>query len=169
VVWGKGSPKKLVGISTPQHHKTELSMKRFATTLLTIAFATSASAQRQTPAQSPLQSQAQSQGGSMPLEAVLAVAKPYPNLLLQVRLQLVRANLKRDAVTCGAGRYDARWTQLSGARLAPYECKIGRQTLVISAAQTFYDRNGKRLAPGDVTTPAKAAKVKESGLKWSWK
>jgi hypothetical protein len=108
-------------------------------------------------------------GGSMPLEAVLAVAKPYPNLLLQVRLQLVRANLKRDAVACGAGRYDARWTQLRGARLAPYECKIGRQTLVITAAQTYYDRNGKRLAPADATTPAKAANVKESGLKWSWK
>jgi hypothetical protein len=140
-------------------------MKHFATFLFAFAFATSALAQRPTPPQFP----PPTQGGSMPLEAVLAVAKPYPNLLLQVRLQLVRANLKRDAVTCGAGRYDARWTQLSGARLAPYECKIGRQTLVISAAQTFYDRNGKRLAPGDVTTPAKAAKVKESGLKWSWK
>jgi hypothetical protein len=120
-----------------------------------------ASAQRPTP---PV-----TQAGLMPLEAVLAVAKPYPNLLLQVRLQLVRANLKRDAVTCGAGRYDARWTQLGGTRLAPYECKIGKQTLVITAAQTYYDRNGKRLVPADVTTPAKAAKVKESGLKWSWK
>jgi hypothetical protein len=109
------------------------------------------------------------QSGGMPLEAVLAVAKPYPNLLLQVRLQLVRANLKRDAVTCGAGRHDARWTQLSGARLAPYECKIGRQTLVITAAQTYYDRNGKRLTLSDTTTPAKASKVTESSLKWSWK
>jgi hypothetical protein len=126
-----------------------------------LALATPVSAQRVAP---PL-----TQGGSMPLEAVLAVAKPYPNLLLQVRLQLVRANLKRDAVTCGAGRYDIRWVQLSGARLAPYECKIGTQTLVISAAQTYYDRNGKRLAAADVTTPAKAAKVRESGLKWSWK
>jgi hypothetical protein len=136
-------------------------MKRLATLLISSAIATSASAQRPTP---PI-----TQGGSMPLEAVLVVAKPYPNLLLQVRLQLVRANLKRDAVTCGAGRYDARWTQLNGARLAPYECKIGKQTLVISAAQTYYDRNGRRLAPADVTTPAKAAKVKESGLKWNWK
>jgi hypothetical protein len=140
-------------------------MKRLATLILSFACATSASAQRPTPPVAP----PTTQGGSMPLEAVLAVAKPYPNLLLQVRLQLVRANLKRDAVTCGAGRYDARWTQLSGARLAPYECKIGAQTLVISAAQTYYDRNGRRLAPADVTTPAKAAKVKESGLKWSWK
>jgi hypothetical protein len=109
------------------------------------------------------------QGGSLPLEQVLAVAKPYPNLLLQVRLELVRANLKRDAVSCGAGRYDARWATLSGNRLAPYECKIGKRTLVITAAQTFYDRNGRRLVPTDAATPAKAATVRESGLKWSWK
>jgi hypothetical protein len=134
---------------------------KIAAVVSLLALATPANAQRPAP---PV-----TQGGSMPLEAVMAVAKPYPNLLLQVRLQLVRANLKRDAVTCGAGRYDARWTQLSGARLAPYECKIGNQTLLISAAQTYYDRNGKRLPPADVTTPAKAAKVKESGLKWSWK
>jgi hypothetical protein len=138
-----------------------MTIKALLAAVLACSFAPAADAQRPTP---PVV-----QGGSMPLEAVLAVAKPYPNLLLQVRLQLVRANLKRDAVTCGAGRYDARWTQLSGARLAPYECKIGKQTLMISAAQTYYDRNGKRLAPADVTTPAKAVKVKESGLKWSWK
>jgi hypothetical protein len=134
---------------------------KFITVVLALAATAPAMAQRAAPPLTP--------GGSMPLEAVLAVAKPYPNLLLQVRLQLVRANLKRDAVMCGAGRYDARWTQLNGARLAPYECKIGARTLVVSAAQTYYDRNGKRLAPADATTPAKAAKVKESGLKWSWK
>jgi hypothetical protein len=128
-------------------------------------FSTQASAQRPVTNQVPVISQ----GGSLPLEQVLAVAKPYPNLLLQVRLELVRANLKRDAVTCGAGRYDARWLQLSGSRLAPYECKIGTRTLVITASQTFYDRNGKRLVPADANTPAKAAKVREGGLKWSWK
>jgi hypothetical protein len=126
-----------------------------------LALAAPASAQRPTPPTT--------QGGSMPLEAVLAVAKPYPNLILQVRLQLVRANLKREAVSCGAARYDARWAQLSGTRLAPYECKFGLQTLVISASQTYYDRNGKRLLPADTSTPAKATKVKESGLKWNWK
>jgi hypothetical protein len=134
---------------------------KFIAAALVIIAATPASAQLATP---PVK-----QGGSMPLEAVMAVAKPYPNLLLQVRLELVRANLKRDAVNCGAGRHDARWVQLSGARLAPYECKIGTRTLVITAAQTYYDRNGRRLLAADVTTPAKAAKVKESGLKWSWK
>jgi hypothetical protein len=109
------------------------------------------------------------QGGSLPLGDVMAVAKPYPNLLLQVRLELVRANLKRDTVTCAAGRYDNRWLQLGATRLAPYECRIGQRTLVITASQTYYDRNGKRLAPADAATPAKAAKVRESGLKWSWK
>jgi hypothetical protein len=108
-------------------------------------------------------------GGRVPLADVLDVAKPYPNLLLQVRLQLVRANLKRDVVMCTSGRYDARWAGLSGAKQAPYECRIGSRTLVITAAQTFFDRNGRRLTATDAATPAKAIKVKESGLKWSWK
>jgi hypothetical protein len=106
---------------------------------------------------------------SVPLAEVLDVAKPYPNLLLQVRLQLVRANLKRDVVTCASGRYDGRWVGLSGTKQAPYECRIGSRTLVITAAQTFFDRNGRRLTAADAATPAKAVKVKESGLKWSWK
>jgi hypothetical protein len=108
-------------------------------------------------------------GGSMPLTDVLAVAKPYPNLLLQVKLELVRANLKRDQVICAAERFDNRWVALSGGRLAPYECKIGTRTLVVSAAQTYYDKAGHRLKPTDAALPAKAVKVQEARLKWSWK
>jgi hypothetical protein len=112
---------------------------------------------------------APAQGGSMPLTEVLAVAKPYPNLLLQVKLELVRANLKREQVVCAAERFDTRWVALSGGRIAPYECKIGGRTLVVSAAQTYYDKAGHRLKPTDTSLPAKAVKVQEARLKWSWK
>jgi hypothetical protein len=108
-------------------------------------------------------------GGSLPLADVVEIAKPYPNLTLQVRLQLVRASLKREQVVCTASRFGNQWTNLGGARLAPYECPIGKRTLVVTANQIFYDRNGRKVAPGDPELMRKAAKVKENGLVWRWK
>jgi hypothetical protein len=106
---------------------------------------------------------------SLALTEVLDVAKPYPNLVLQVRLQLVRANLKREQVKCSGGRFSPQWTNLGGAHLAPYQCPIGKRTLVISAAQTFFDRSGRKLRSDDPQLFSKAATVKENGLTWKWK
>jgi hypothetical protein len=111
----------------------------------------------------------QAGGGSLPLADVLEIAKPYPNLTLQVRLQLVRANVKRDQVVCTGGRFGQRWATLNGARLAPYECAIGKRTLVVTANQTFFDKNGRKLTAADPALPVKATKVKETGLAWKWK
>ncbi len=108
-------------------------------------------------------------GGSVPLADVLEVAKPYPNLVLQVRLQLVRANVKREQVVCSGARYSPTWANLGGARLAPYECKIGRRTLVVDAAQNYFDRNGRKVKIDDPDVMRKAAKVTEKGLTWRWK
>ena len=108
-------------------------------------------------------------GGSLPLTDVLEVVKPYPNLVVQVRLQLVRANVSRDKVVCSGRRFGNDWPALGGARIAPYECPIGKRTLVVTAGQTFYDRNGHKLRPTDPELPRKAAKVKESGVAWRWK
>lgn len=108
-------------------------------------------------------------GGSVPLTEVLDVAKPYPNLVLQVRLQLVRANLKREQVTCSGRRFGNQWTKLGGARLAPYECQIGKQKLIVEAAQSYADVNGRKLKIADKDIMLKAATVKESSLKWKWK
>ncbi len=107
--------------------------------------------------------------GNVALAEVLDVAKPYPNLVLQVRLQLVRANLKREQVKCSGGRFSPQWTNLGGAHLAPYQCPIGKRTLVISAAQTFFDRNGRKVRSDDPQLASKAATVKENGLTWKWK
>ena len=107
-------------------------------------------------------------GGSVPLADVLEVAKPYPNLVLQVRLQLVRANVKREQVVCSGARYSPTWINLGGARLAPYACKIGKRTLVVDAAQNYFDRNGRKLKIDDPEVMRKAAKVTEKGLTWRW-
>lgn len=108
-------------------------------------------------------------GGSVPLAEVLDLAKPYPNLIMQVRLQLVRANLKREQVVCSGSRFGNQWTALGGARLAPYECAIGKRKLTIAANPTYYDKNGRKVKPGDPDLMRKAAKVKETGLTWQWR
>lgn len=108
-------------------------------------------------------------GGSLPLVEVLDLAKPYPNLVMQVRLQLVRANLKREQVVCSGARFGNQWSNLGGARLAPYACAIGKRTVVIDGNQSYFDRNGRKVKADDPDLPRKAAKVKETGLKWRWK
>jgi hypothetical protein len=121
------------------------------------------------PAQAKVATPGVAEGGNLPLADVLDLAKPYPNLILQVRLQLVRANLKRDQVACAASRFGAQWTNLGGARLAPYQCAIGKRTLAITANQIYFDRNGRKVSAGDPELMKKAAKVKENGLAWRWK
>ena len=107
-------------------------------------------------------------GGSVPLVEVLDVAKPYPNLVLQVRLQLVRANVKREQVNCTGAKYGTEWTNIGGMRLAPYACAIGKRTLLIDASQIYYDRNGRKVKLDDPDVMRKAAKVNEGGLTWRW-
>lgn len=108
-------------------------------------------------------------GGSLPLGDVVAIAKPYPNLVLQIRLQLVRAGTSADKVVCTGRRYSNMWTALGGAKAAPYECQIGRRTLAVSANQTYFDRNGHRLNESDPDLPRKAVRVQERALSWRWK
>jgi hypothetical protein len=107
-------------------------------------------------------------GGSLPLTEVLLAAKPYPNLVVQIRLQLVRANLKPENVMCAADRFGTEWTALRGARVGPYTCTIGKRRLSIETVRRYRDKRGAKLAETDPQLPAKAAKVTEAGFKWVW-
>ena len=109
------------------------------------------------------------QGGSLPLAEVLVLAKPYPNLMQEVRLELLRAGVRKEAVVCSGRRLSAEWPALTGARTAPYECRIGRRKLVVTARQTFYDANGHRLSSEDPQVRRRAVKVAETGLQWRWR
>jgi hypothetical protein len=112
---------------------------------------------------------APNQGGTLPLSEVLDIAKPYPNLTTQVRLRLIASNTTRETITCTGQRLSNTWTALSGARIAPYVCAIGKRTLTVTAEQIYYDKAGYKLKPTDPALATKAAKVVESRLKWSWK
>lgn len=106
---------------------------------------------------------------SLPLGTVMALAKPYPNLLFEVRAELVRANLRTDDVTCSGERYPGDWGLLSGAPHAPYQCRIGRRTLIVRARQTVFDRNGHKLGVDDAQARNRAVKLVETGLHWRWR
>jgi len=109
------------------------------------------------------------QGGSLPLSDVMKVGERYPNLILEIRLQLVRAGLKRDAVICSADRLDNTWTHLGGSRIAPYNCSIGRRQLVVQAETVYHDGSGRRLDPARPETRARAQTISERRLKWRWR
>ena len=104
----------------------------------------------------------------VPLADVLALAKGYPNLVQQVRLELVRAGVKREAVTCQARRLPSTFGKLGGTSVAPYRCGIGKRTLEITARQTFYDANGHKLADG-AAIAARAVRVAQTNLAWGWR
>ena len=105
----------------------------------------------------------------LPLTDVLAIAKPYPNLVNQIRLELVRAGATMDKIVCTGRLLPADWPALGGKRIAPYDCAIGRRTLHVTAQAQYYDRNGHRLEPGAPGLSAKAAKVVETRLTWRWR
>jgi hypothetical protein len=109
------------------------------------------------------------QGGSLPLTDVIALAKPYPNLLLQIRLELVRANTTRDKVVCTADRLDGTWKRLSAARVGPYQCLIGRRALTVTTTPTYYDERGYKLSPRAPDLSIKAVRIDQKNLKWTWK
>ena len=107
--------------------------------------------------------------GPVPLVAIMDLAKPYPNLLLEIRLQLVAANVKREQVNCSAERLGPEWAQLAGVRRGPYACQIGKRRLTVTGVAGYHDKAGHRIKPNDATLAARAAKLTEARLKWQWK
>jgi len=106
---------------------------------------------------------------TVPLDHVLELARPYPNLVVQIRLQLVRAGLKREQVTCTAEPVPPRWSGLQGRGIAPYTCPIGKQRLTITATTAFLDVSGRRITSAEPAQAARATEVRETGLKWRWR
>ena len=137
-------------------------MRRFAVFAALVAFASMpAVAQKAAPLAAD--------EASIALGDILTLAKPYPNLVTQVKLRLLASSLKSEQVTCRAKRLPGEWTGLAAARTAPYVCPFGKRTLTITAEPTYYDKAGYRLKVSDPASPGKAIKVVENRLKWSWK
>ncbi len=112
---------------------------------------------------------ASAQGGSLPLDDVMTRMKSYPNLVMQIRLQLLRARKKRNEVVCVGSRFGNHWLKLGGARTLPYECPIGKRTIHIKGTVVYEDASGRRLKDNDPDLPRKAARVRETRVTWTWR
>ena len=105
----------------------------------------------------------------IPLEQVLALLEPYPNLKQQVRLALITIGKGKGDVPCTSERLGPTWTQLKGQAVGPYRCSFGKSTLEITTSATYFDAGGHKLAANDPKRAEKAAKVAESRFAWNWK
>jgi hypothetical protein len=141
-----------------QSSKVQAPLRSSVATLVLLACAPAASALSPARATMPV-----------PLSEVVALAKPYPNLLLQIRLELVRANTTRDKVTCTAEQLEPVWIKFKNARIGPYRCQIGKRNLAITTTPQFFDERGYKLKPTAADVTIKAARLQESKLKWQWK
>ncbi len=129
-------------------------LKRWCTAIITIAGIGSAVAQG---------------GGSLGLDEVLDVVNTEAKLAAEIQDELKKNNLKIEDIICTGFRHDNRWTILSGARAAPYECDIGKRTLVVQAQRTYYDARKRRLGDMKKANPKRADSFKESNFRWTWK
>jgi len=108
-------------------------------------------------------------GGSLPLADVIERMKRYPNLVQQIKLELVRVGLKREAVVCSGQRFGREWKMLGGERTLPYRCELGRRRLAIDGQRVYLDAAGKRLEASDPKLTERAARVLESRITWVWR
>lgn len=108
-------------------------------------------------------------GGSLGLDDVIEAVKADPKLVAEIQDELKRNGLRADAVVCTGFRHDNRWSELSGARAAPYECEIGKRQIVIQADRMYFDVAKRPLGAMKTANPKRADSFKESNFRWTWK
>jgi len=80
-------------------------------------------------------------GGSLPLEEAIAFAKGDSRLASVLTGLLLDAKINPLDVVCIGLTLGDHWTNLSRTRIPPFECEIGKHTLVIDGAIEFLDRS----------------------------
>ena len=92
-------------------------------------------------------------GGSLRLDEVLTAVAANPRLVMEIKAELEKNNVKVADVICGGARFGNHWKFLGGGRAAPYECEIGKRTISIEADQVYFDAKGKPLGGLDKADP----------------
>jgi hypothetical protein len=75
--------------------------------------------------------------GTLGLDEVLTAVAKAPKLVVEIRAELDKDNLKAENVTCLGARHGNQWKYLGGGRAAPYRCDIGKRSIVIEADRLF--------------------------------
>ncbi len=108
-------------------------------------------------------------GGSIGLDGVLEAVQSDTKLTAEIQDELKKNGLKVEDVICTGFRHGHRWTELSSSRAAPYECDIGKRTLIVQADRTYYDAKKKPLGDMKKASPKRADSFKETNFRWTWK
>ncbi|HWV51087.1 hypothetical protein [Pseudorhodoplanes sp.] len=108
-------------------------------------------------------------GGSLGLDDVLEAVKADPKLVAEINDELNKNGLKVDGVVCTGFRHANQWTELSGARAAPYECDIGKRQIVIRADRMYFDAGKRPIGDMKRANPKRADSFKETNFRWTWK
>jgi hypothetical protein len=108
-------------------------------------------------------------GGSLGLDEVIEAVKADPKLVAEIQDEVKKNGLKMDGLICTGFRHGNQWTELSGARAAPYECDIGHRKIVINANRMYFDVAKRPLGDMKRANPKRADSFKESNYRWTWK
>ncbi len=108
-------------------------------------------------------------GGSIAYTDVKSDGAVTDKLHGEVSEKAGQASVAVADIICTGGRLGRHWAHLGGARIAPFECKIGPMTLEIDARTTFVDEGGAELSDNDDDLHEKAKSIKYSDVAWTWK
>lgn len=108
-------------------------------------------------------------GGSLGLDEVLEAVKTDPKLVAEIQDELKKSGVKVEDIMCSGFRHGNQWTELGGSRAAPYECNIGKRSLIIEAERVYLDAKGKSLGDMKKANKKRADSFKESNFRWTWK
>jgi hypothetical protein len=106
--------------------------------------------------------------GSLGFDEVLTAVAANSRLVGELQAELNKNGLKAADLSCIAARHGNQWKYLGGGRAAPYECEIGKRSIVIQADRIYFDPNGKSLGDLEKADPKRAKTFRESNFRWTW-
>ncbi len=108
------------------------------------------------------------QGGSLTLDTLAPLIDRTPRLKAEVERALAEKQKTMDKTICVGMRFPGAWTELGGARVAPYDCDFAGRWLHIDARVRLTARDGREFKRLSRTAMGEAVKVEETNLRWRW-
>jgi len=107
-------------------------------------------------------------GGTLFLDDIAPLIKKSPQLHGEVAAALAKLNRKAEDIVCSGMRFPGTWKELGGARVAPYSCEIGDQSLEIRARVRVTRGKGKVYETITPDAMKNADTVNEDNPTWTW-
>jgi hypothetical protein len=88
-------------------------------------------------------------GGSLPFEEAIEFVKGDARLIAQVAQLASAAKTNTATIVCVGPALGDQWEHLSRTRIPPFECQIGKSTLLLDGAVELLDDGGKVVGRAD--------------------